>query len=56
MKNKKKGIAIAIAMACVVVFVIFSAHKKTAESVQSYFLALVPPIIANYQALITKEV
>ena len=37
MKNKKKGIAIAIAMACVVVFLIVAANMTTAESVQSSF-------------------
>ena len=56
MKNKKKGIAIAIAMACVVVFLIVAANMTTAESVQSSFWALVPPIIAIALALITKEV
>lgn len=56
MKNKKKGIAIAIAMACVVVFLIAAANMTTAESVQSSFWALVPPIIAIALALITKEV
>ncbi|QNM07718.1 Na+/H+ antiporter NhaC family protein [Wansuia hejianensis] len=56
MKNKKKGIAIAIAMACVGVFLIVAANMTTAESVQSSFWALVPPIIAIALALITKEV
>ena len=56
MKNKKKGIAIAIAMACVVVFLIVAANMTTAESVQSSFWAPVPPIIAIALALITKEV
>ena len=56
MKNKKKVIAIAIAMACVVVFLIVAANMTTAESVQSSFWALVPPIIAIALALITKEV
>ena len=56
MKNKRKGIAIAIAMVCVVVFLIAAANLTTAETVQCSFWALVPPIIAIALALITKEV
>ncbi|MBR1812036.1 MAG: Na+/H+ antiporter NhaC family protein [Clostridia bacterium] len=55
-KTKKSMLKYGIAAICVIIVLVIAKLTTTAESVQSSFWALVPPILAIALALVTKEV